>query len=188
MAKKKNDKEDKKVQQQKSKSNKKRKVGRPKKRGRKKKYYKPKKKRKATAQARKGFGSNVSYNRVRALLWREFKQDFESYRDFISNRTDEDGNKIKGTSIVSQVYNECKSVDCTDEDILIIYRQFKEQSKGEPPYPLPFDYFIAHPYWELHTENWWDGMDERIWVYSPMLLAPPSTFLGVLGEDRCKRR
>jgi hypothetical protein len=85
---------------------KKRKVGRPKKRGRKKKYYTPKKKSKKVAK--KGFSRNVTYNRVRAILWSNFKDDFASYRALISNQTDEEGNKIKGSSIVSQVFSQCK--------------------------------------------------------------------------------
>lgn len=169
----------------KSKSKKKRKVGRPKKRGRKKKYYKKKgKRKKKKSTSTRGFGSNVSYNRVRSLLWQNYKEDFTSYIEFISNDKDEQGNKIKGTSIVSKVYDQCKSVDCSDEDILSIYRQFKTQDKGDPAV-LPDAYFDPRPYYELLTENLWDGMDERLWVYSPMLLPPPSIFLGILGEDRC---
>ena len=91
---------------------KKRKVGRPKKRGRKKNYYTPKKKSKKVAT--KGFSRNLTYNRVRSVLWTNVKEDFPSYRDFISNLTDEEGNKIKGSSIVSQVFAQCKSLDCVD--------------------------------------------------------------------------
>lgn len=184
MAKKKKEDKDKSKEQSSKPPKKKRKVGRPKKRGRKKKYYKPKKKRKSTPQSRKGFGSNVSYNRVRSLLWANHKDDFTSYRDFISNKVDEDGKKIKGTSIVSQLYEQCKSLECSDEDILSIYRQFQTQDKGDPAI-LPSDYFVPRPYYELVTEDLWDGMDERLWVFSPMLLAPPPYFLGILGEDRC---
>lgn len=187
MAKKKDDKEKKgkAKQEPKTPTKKKRKVGRPKKRGRKKKYYKPVKKRKNKVQSNKGFGSNVSYNRVRALLWRTHKEDFASYRDFISNNKDADGNKVKGSSIVSQVYLQCKTLECSDEDILLIYTQFKGQDKEGIPPELPADYFIERPYFQLATENLWDGMDERIWIFSPMLITPPSSFLGVLGEDRC---
>jgi hypothetical protein len=39
-------------------------------------------------------------------------------------------------------------------------------------------------YWELITEDWWAGFDDRIWVVSPMLLFDPDNFLGVLGSDR----
>ena len=70
---------------------KKRKVGRPKKRGRKKSYYTPKKKTKKVAK--KGFSRNLTYNRVRAVLWANFKDDYPNYRAFISNLTDEEGNK-----------------------------------------------------------------------------------------------
>ena len=52
---------------------KKRKVGRPKKRGRKKNYYTPKKKTKKVAS--KGFSRNLTYNRVRSVLWSNFKDD-----------------------------------------------------------------------------------------------------------------
>lgn len=180
MAKKKDDKEEKKPTVKKKKG----KVGRPKKRGRKKKYYK-KKKKSTVAQGRKGFGSNVSYNRVRSLLWKEHKDEFASYRDFISNKVGDDGKKIKGSSIVSKVYDECKSLDCSDEDILIIYRQSTEQSPDDDKPLLPSDYYEPRPYWHLLTEDLWDGMDERLWVEAPMLIVDPSSFLGVLGEDRC---
>ena len=130
---------------------KKKKVGRPKKRGRKKSYYVPKKKSKKGAK--KGFSNNLTYNRVRSVLWLNFKDDFPSYRAFISNQVDEQGNKIKGTSIVSQVFTQCKSVDCLD-------------------------------YWELETEDWWTGFDDRVWVVAPMLIQDPDNFLGILGSDR----
>jgi len=164
---------------------KKRRVGRPKKRGRKKKYYKKKKKKSKGAQGNKGFGSNVSYNRVRSLLWKEHKNEFASYRDFISNKVDDDGKKIKGSSVVSEVYNECKSLDCSDEDILIIYRQSNEQNEEDVKPELPSHYYEPRPYWQLLTEDLWDGMDERLWVEAPMIIINPSSFLGILGEDRC---
>jgi hypothetical protein len=164
---------------------KKRKVGRPKKRGRKKKYYKKKKKKSTGLQGKKGFGSNVSYNRVRSLLWKEHKNEFSSYQDFISNTVGEDGQKIKGSSIVSKVYAECKSLECSDEDILIIYRQSNEQSPDDEKPQLPSDYYMPRPYWELLTEDLWDGMDERLWVDAPMIITAPTYFLGILGEDRC---
>lgn len=163
---------------------KKRPVGRPKKRGRKKKYYKKKTNKKKAVNSSKGFGSNTSYNRVRALLWKNHKNEFVSYHDFISNQIDDNGKKIKGTSIVSQVYSECKSLECTDADILTIYTQFQSQEKGEIPL-LPSDYYEPRPYFELATEDLWDGLDHRLWIFSPMLLSPPPTFLGILGEDRC---
>ena len=161
---------------------KKRKVGRPKKRGRKKVYYKPKKKKKQSKQ--KGFSSNTTYNRVRQVLWQNYKDDFVSYRAFISNQRDENGNPIKGTSIVSQVFAQCKSLECLDDDILEIYRQFRNQNPNDDAPVLPDSYYETHPYWELITEDWWAGFDERIWVVSPMLLYDPDYFLGVLGSDR----
>ena len=162
---------------------KKRKVGRPKKRGRKKSYYTPKKKSKKVAK--KGFSRNLTYNRVRAVLWSNFKDDFPNYRAFISNRTDEEGNKIKGTSIVSQVFAQCKSLDCLDSDIIEIYNQFKNQLPDEENRPiLPPDYFDTHYYWELETGDWWSGFDSRVWVVAPMLIQDPDDFLGILGSDR----
>lgn len=161
---------------------KKRKVGRPKKRGRKKVYYKPKKKKKQSKQ--KGFSSNTTYNRVRQVLWQNYKDDFVSYRAFISNQRDENNNPIKGTSIVSQVFAQCKSLECLDDDILEIYRQFRNQNPNDEPPVLPDDYYDIRYYWELITEDWWAGFDERIWVVSPMLLFDPDNFLGVLGSDR----
>lgn len=166
-----------------SKSTKKKKVGRPKKRGRKKKYYKPKKKK--TPISNRGFGSNNSYNRVRVLLWNRFKGDFSSYRDFISNETDSEGNKLKGTSIVSKVYNECKDVQCSDNDIFEIYLGFKGQDKDSSIPLIPEIYFEPRPYWELITENLYDGLDDKLWIVSPMLLSDPNYFLGILGWDRC---
>lgn len=162
-----------------------RKVGRPKKRGRKKKYYKPKIKGKSkSAKVKKAYAHNVTYNRVRQVIWENYKEDFPSYRVFIANKVDADGNKIKGSSIVSVVFRECKSLDCNDEDILAIYRQFRTQTKDEDVPLVPDSYFDPHGYWELITVNFWDGMDERLWVVSPMLLIDPDYFLGILGEDR----
>jgi hypothetical protein len=161
---------------------KKRKVGRPKKRGRKKKYYTSKKK--SNKVAKKGFSSNVTYNRVRAILWSNFKDDFPSYRAFISNATDEEGNKIKGTSIVSQVFAQCKDLDCLDQDIIEIYLQFQNQSPTDDKPILPDDYYDTHYYWELETEDWWAGFDSRVWVVAPMLLTEPDSFLGILGSDK----
>ena len=161
---------------------KKRKVGRPKKRGRKKSYYTPKKKSKKVAQ--KGFSRNLTYNRVRAVLWANFKDDFPNYRAFISNQTDSEGKKIKGTSIVSQVFAQCKSLDCLDSDIIEIYNQFKNQNPDDERPILPSDYFDNHYYWELETEDWWAGFDDRVWVVAPMLIQDPDNFLGILGSDR----
>jgi hypothetical protein len=163
---------------------KKRPVGRPKKRGRKKNYYKSRKK-KNVAKSTQGFGGNMSYNRVRALLWNTHKDDFASYHDFISNEIGEDGKRIHGTSIVSKVYAECKSMECSDEDILAIYYQFKRQDKDGTPPIIPDSYYEPRPYFELVTSDLWDGLDDRLWVYSPMLLSSPDFFLGILGEDRC---
>ena len=161
---------------------KKRKVGRPKKRGRKKRYYTPKKK--SNRVAKKGFSRNLTYNRVRAVLWSNFKDDFTSYRAFISNQTDEQGNKIKGTSIVSQVFAQCKSLDCLDSDIIEIYEQFRNQNPDDDIPILPDSYYDTHFYWELLTEDWWAGFDNRVWVVSPMLLSDPDNFLGILGSDK----
>ncbi len=161
---------------------KKRKVGRPKKRGRKKKYYTPKKKKKKVGT--KGFSRNLTYNRVRSVLWTNFKDDFPSYRDFISNLTDEEGNKIKGSSIVSRVFEQCKSLDCLDSDIIEIYNQFKSQNPDDDTPVLPPEYYDEHFYWALETEDWWSGFDSRVWVVSPMLLTDPDYFLGILGSDR----
>ena len=161
---------------------KKRKVGRPKKRGRKKNYYTPKKKSKKVAK--KGFSRNLTYNRVRSVLWTNFKDDFPSYRDFISNITDEEGNKIKASSIVSKVFAQCKSLDCVDSDIIEIYNQFKSQNPDDEKPILPPDYYDNHYYWELETEDWWSGFDSRVWVVAPMLIQDPDNFLGILGSDR----
>jgi len=162
-------------------SKKKRRVGRPKKRGRPKKKTNSKKKSTTT----RGFGSNVSYNKVRSLLWSRHKNDFSSYRDFISNKLDSQGNKVKGSSIVSLVYNECKDIQCSDDDILQIYSGIKGQDKDAGVPMIPESYFEPRPYWELITENFYDGLEETLWIVSPMLLSDPSYFLGILGWDRC---
>jgi hypothetical protein len=161
---------------------KKRKVGRPKKRGRKKTYYVPKKKSKKVSS--KGFSRNITYNRVRKVLWTNFKDDFLNYRAFISNQIDDEGNKIKGTSIVSKVFEQCKDLDCLDSDIIEIYNQFRNQNPDDDKPVLPPDYFDAHYYWELETGDWWSGFDDRVWVVAPMLIQDPDNFLGILGSDR----
>lgn len=163
---------------------KKRKVGRPKKRGRKKKYYKPVKKRRSAKSKNKGFGTASAYNRVRKLLWSRFKEDFNSYREFVSNQTDEQGNKIPKSSIPSQVYAQCKDIQCTDEDIINIYISTRGQEQGDIPL-IPETYFdqTDQQYWTLLTENFYDGLDDRLWIVSPMLLNQPPYFLGVQGED-----
>ncbi len=161
---------------------KKRKVGRPKKRGRKKTYYTPKKKSKKVTS--KGFSRNLTYNRVRKVLWSNFKDDFPNYRAFISNQKDEAGNRIKGTSIVSQVFEQCKDLDCIDSDIIEIYNQFQNQLPDDEKPVLPPDYFDAHYYWELETGDWWSGFDDRVWVVAPTLIQDPDNFLGILGSDR----
>jgi hypothetical protein len=161
----------------------KKKVGRPKKRGRKKKYYTPKSKAKKNA-IKKGFSSNVTYNRVRSVLWENHKDDFPSYRSFISSKVDENGKRIKGSSIVSVVFNECKSLECNDDDILAIYRQLKQSKKDDNPPIIPDDFYNPQGYWRLITDDYWDGLDERLWVVSPQLLVDPDFFLGILGEDR----
>lgn len=165
---------------EKSKKNKK-KLGRPKKRGRKKNYYKSKKK-----SITKSSSKRTTYSRVRHILWLNHKNDFLDYRSFISSKVDENGNKIKGTSIVSLVFNECKSIECNDEDILAIYKQLKIDKKDDEDIPIiPDIFYDPESYWKLLTEDYWDGLDERIWVVSPMLLYNPDYFLGILGSDRC---
>jgi hypothetical protein len=158
-----------------------RKVGRPKKRGRKKKYYKPKSKSKKSV-SKKGFSSNVTYNRVRQVLWENHKDDFPNYRAFISNKVDADGKKIAGTSIVSLVFRECKSLECNDEDILSIYRQFREQDQDDSPPLIPTEWYFPMGYWQILTDDFWSGMEERLWIVSP-LLTDPDYFLGILGSD-----
>ena len=131
---------------------KKRKVGRPKKRGRKKKYYKPVKKRKSANSRKKGFGTASAYNRVRKLLWSRFKDNYTSYREFVSNKVDEEGNKIPKSSISSVVYAQCKDIECTDEDIINIYLGLQGGEQGETPL-IPETLFSPQPYWTLLTEK-----------------------------------
>ena len=166
---------------------KKRKVGRPKKRGR-----KPLKKKSSNLKisnpnnSKKGFGSALTYNKVRKLLWETHKYDFSSYKEFISSKYDEDGNKIKGSSIASRVYAECKTQDCLDNDVLNIYNQiFNISEKGDTP-QLSEELFKeeAFYYWTIITENWWAGFPDNVWVVAPMLISNPDSFLGIYGEDR----
>lgn len=161
-----------------------RKVGRPKKRGRKRKYYNSSKKEKKS-KVKKGYSHNLSYQKVRQVLWENFSNDFADYRAFISNKSDAQGKKIKGTSIVSIVFNECKQFECTDEDIKRIYLQLNRQKNDDNVPLIPDDYFDPHPYWQLITEDWWSGLDERLWVVSSDLLFDPDYFLGIFGSDRC---
>lgn len=160
---------------------KKRKVGRPKKRGRKKNYYKAKKK--SVGSSKNINSPKITYSRVRHVLWENFKDDFPSYRAFISNESDSDGKKIKGSSIVSRVYNECKSLECNDDDIISIYRQLRGQSKDDLPPQVPYDYYEPKGYWQIITDDFWNGMEERLWVVSSDLLFEPDYFLGILGND-----
>ena len=163
---------------------KKKKVGRPKKRGRKPlKRKSTKSKVLSPNSSKKGFGSALTYNKVRKLLWENHKEDFASYKDFISSKLDENGNKIKGSSITSKVYAQCKSQDCLDADVLNIYEQLTQQ-KGEVP-QLPQGHFDEpFNYWQLTSEDWWSSFPFEVWVYSPMLLKNPDSFLGYLGENR----
>lgn len=163
---------------------KKKKVGRPKKRGRKPlKRKSSKSKVLSPNSSKKGFGSALTYNKVRKLIWENHKEDFASYKDFISSKIDENGNKIKGSSITSKVYAECKTQDCLDADVLNIYEQLN-QTKGEVP-QLPQGHFDEpFNYWTLTTEDWWSSFPFEVWVYSPMLLKNPDSFLGYLGENR----
>jgi hypothetical protein len=165
------------------KKKKKRRVGRPKKRGRKPLKKKSLKSKKISVNnSKKGFGTALTYNRVRKILWENYKQDFVSYKEFISSQYDENGNKIKGSSIASRVYAECKSQDCLEEDVLNIYIQLN-QSKDDIPI-IPAEYYDPHNYWKIITEDWSSGMPNNLWVVSPMLLANPDYFLGVLWENR----
>jgi len=183
---------------------KKRRVGRPKKRGRpKKSYAKKKKKREQQAKVTKskqrskskagnqGFASNTDYNRVRKVLWEKFKFEYDSYLDFIRNEVDSNGNPIKGSNIVSRVYEECKDLQCTDNDIIRIYETVQEQAKDDGTPVLP-QYLFSHFdnfYWHLTLETrMWEGFDERVWVKSPMLLKDPDFFLGIHGSDRRVRQ
>ena len=162
-------------------------VGRPKGSKNKKAVGRPKgsKNKKTTANSKKkGFGSTSAYNRVRKLLWANFKEDFNSYREFISNQIDEQGNKIPKSSVPSLIYAQCKDIQCTDEDILNIYLSTRGQEQGEIPL-IPDSLFAPQPYWTLITENFYDGLDERLYIVSPMLLNAPPFFLAILGEDRC---
>ena len=162
-------------------------VGRPKGSKKKKSVGRPKgsKNKKTTANSKKkSVRSTSAYNRVRKLIWLRYKEDFTSYREFISNTVDEQGNKIPKSSVPSQIYAQCKDLQCTDEDIINIYLSTRGQEEGEIPL-IPDSLFSPQPYWTLITENFYDGLDERLYITSPMLLNEPPYFLAVLGEDRC---
>ena len=59
-------------------------------------------------QTKKRF-SSTNYHHVRSLLWKRYKDYYDSYQEFIKNDVDENGKPIRGTSLVSQVYNNCKT-------------------------------------------------------------------------------
>ena len=42
--------------------------------------------------------------------------------------------------LVSQVFAQCKSLDCNDSDIIEIYYQFKNQNPDDEKPILPLDY------------------------------------------------
>lgn len=169
---------------------KKRKVGRPKKRGRKPSKKKSLKiKKSALNSSKKGFASALNYNKVRKILWEAHKDDFDSYKDFISSKLDSNGNKIKGSSIVSLVYAECKDKGCEDEDVLDIYKKVSKNNeedvdKGEMP-QIPDSFYDAdeHHYWTLHTDDIFSAFPDDLWVYAPMFLSSPDSFLGVDADD-----
>lgn len=168
---------------------KKRKVGRPKKRGRKPSKKKSLKSKKISNSSKRGFASALTYNRVRKILWEAHKKDYSSYKDFISSKLDANGNKIKGSSIPSIVYSECKDKGCEEKDVLDIYIKIqKEQEpvidRGERP-QIPDSYYDAneHFYWTLHTDNWFSAFPDDLWVYAPMFLSNPDDFLGVDADS-----
>lgn len=127
--------------------------------------------------------SVTSYNRVRKLLWANFKDDFTSYRDFISNIKDENGQPIKGTSIVSRVYNECKGVRCLDRDILLIYEQIARIDSVAPEFDIELTQYEENRYWHLMSEPSIYILPPNLWLTCPQCLVDPDFFLGVLGND-----
>lgn len=177
---------------------KKRKVGRPKKRGRPRKRKNkpkpkaegvfPKKRRyKKSKQSDKiknrGFATS-GYNRIRKLIWLNFKSDFTSYRQFISNTVDENGNSIHGTNVSSRIYAKCKSIDenCTDEQILNIYELERKQKEEKYPKPMTMQitWETEFPFWSLHTDhNMFRFFDKRVWINAPMILREPFSFQAV---------
>ena len=155
-------------------------VGRPKGAKNKRPVGRPKGKKKEITNA--GFGI-TSYNRVRKLLWSNFKEDFESYRLFVSNVKDKNGVPIKGTSIVSRVYNECKGVACLDRDILLIYEQLVNIDDIAPEFDVELTEFEDNYYWQLLSDPSLWILPTNIWVTCSQCLVSPDFFLGVLGND-----
>ena len=158
----------------------KRPVGRPKGSKNKRPVGRPKGSR--NRQVNQGF-SVTSYNRVRKLLWDNFKDDFTSYREFISNIKDENGQPIKGTSIVSRVYNECKGVRCLDRDILLIYEQLARIDSVAPEFDIELTEYADNYYWMLMSEPSIYILPPNLWLTCPQCLIDPDFFLGVLGND-----
>lgn len=184
-------------------SSRKRKVGRPKKVAKRKKprkkvsrpYVKPKSKsidkvnvsnKSKSIRDEKDTVSHITnYNRVRKVLWEKYKGEYKSYREFISSKKDENGNKIPNSNIVSQVLDECRGTYCDDDDIVSIYISILRPANRDEEEPIILDFFYEkHPFWAvLGNDFMWELLPDNLWIKAPMFFHQPSAFLGNLGKE-----
>jgi hypothetical protein len=155
------------------KKEKKKPVGRPKKRGRPKKGSYRKKT--SSSKVIKMFNSQ-NYNEVKSLLWKNFKNEYSSYSDFLKGRRDAMGMPIKGTSITARVIELCPDRRCSIDEILQLYRRVKDYEKGLPENipveagempQMPFLMFdwMSNYFWELDLlTTHGDILPENLWV------------------------
>jgi hypothetical protein len=109
------------------------------------------------------------YIRIRSLIWRERKDQYQSYFD------------PELLDIARRVNDECKTAgtDCDDELILSFHDSYSE---GGRQYPVPVinpSLFKPQPYWEIKNVSDFAIEAANIYFYSPMLIAPPSGFRSI---------
>jgi hypothetical protein len=118
-----------------------------------------------------GFSSN-NFNGIRSLLWKNHKEDFKSYFDpeFIRK--------------VNSVYNDCKAFgsDCTEEIILLRYRDIRENEKRPEPFIDPA-LFEPQLYFYIKDIEF-TTFAPYLWIVSPMIIPSPSEFLVVNYFDK----
>ncbi len=140
----------------------------------------PSKKSEPVKGRKPGFASN-NFNYIRALIWREYGLDYQSYFDPELLR------------ISKEVYQKCKqfSVDnngsnCSDKDILAIFDDVVEEERelGRRPYPeIEENLFSPMEYYEL-TNVKFETMPSYLYVSSSMIIPDPSIFNVTQYYDR----
>ena len=109
------------------------------------------------------------YIRLKTLLWREYKQDWNGldYRSKNSNFL----------SVVHDVYEECKfwGADCTDEVLTNKYQEIIGHLKRPEP-QLPLSLTVEpSPYWEIKSVEF-ELFEPYLWVKSPMIMPSSEGF------------